>query len=481
MKLYNTPKKALEEFVPINPDNVRVYTCGPTVYSYQHIGNYTAYIYWDTLVRTLTLNGYKVNRVLNLTDVGHLSSDADEGEDKMEKGAKALGKTVWDVAEFYGDNYLENFRKLGMIEPTKVAKATDYIEQDLELIRKLKKKGYTYQIDDGIYYDTSKFPIYADFAHLDVESLKAGARVEHNKQKRSITDFALWKFVRPGEKHDMQWGTPKDLLDDDSDSVVGYPGWHIECSAIIGAELGETIDIHTGGIDHIPVHHTNEVAQSVAANGKPLANYWLHNNFITIEGKKISKSLGNVYNFADLAERGFSHMDYRMWTLQGHYQTERVFSFDNLAAAKNRLLKWRNFAALRHQFNETLESSETEKRGFWALPKALLEVVSDNLNTPKALSMIDEGFLILENTNLDDIDLGSLKKFINFLDELLGLGIEKSTQDISDDMKKLILERSRAREGKDWAESDRLREEIESMGDIVLRDTPSRTIWEYKS
>ncbi|MBR2658931.1 class I tRNA ligase family protein, partial [Candidatus Saccharibacteria bacterium] len=247
MKLYNRQKKQLEDFKPQDKNNVKIYTCGPTVYSYAHIGNFASYIYWDLLVRTLTANGYKVNRVLNLTDVGHLSSDADDGEDKLEKGAKREGKTVWEIADKYIEAFFKDYRALNLTEPTKIARATDYIEQDIALVDTLTEKGYTYETTDGIYFDTKKFKKYPDFAKLDLDKMRAGARVEFSSEKHNVSDFAVWKFIKEGEDHAMRW----DYL-----GRPGYPGWHLECSTIIHTLLGEPIDIHTGGIDHIPVHHT---------------------------------------------------------------------------------------------------------------------------------------------------------------------------------------------------------------------------------
>jgi len=458
MRLYNTPARAVQEFTPIDPKRVKVYTCGPTVYSKQHIGNYTAYIYWDTLIRALKLAGYTPYRVMNVTDVGHLVSDSDEGEDKMEKGARVSGKTVWEVAQMYLDDYLDHFHRLGLIIPDVVARATEYIPEEIELVDTLTAKGYTYQITDGVYFDTSKFPTYADFANLDVKGLRAGARVEMSDDKKNVTDFAVWKFVRDGELHSMQWeylGQP------------GYPGWHLECSAIIHTTLGETIDIHTGGIDHIQVHHTDEIAQSEAAYNKKLANYWLHNDFITIDGQKISKSLGNVYTFEDLAERGFSHMDYRMWVLQGHYRSQRNFTFDNLEGAKTRLLNWRNAAVLRHQLNSK------QFVAFDAIEKDITDAIVDDLNTALALSIVD-GFLS------DPIKSRPEPQFIEFLDSVLGLNLINTTPDISDEQKALIQERQTARDAKDWGKSDELRDQLSAQGLQILDDTPYGPIWQYK-
>ncbi len=445
MRLYNQLSKTVEEFIPQNPDNVKIYTCGPTVYSYAHIGNFSSYIYWDLLIRTLTLNHYTPNRILNLTDVGHLSSDADEGEDKLEKGARREGKTVWEIADKYIAAFVDDFRALNLTEPAKFARATDYIDADLKLVQTLIDKGYTYETSDGIYYDTSKFPTYADFARLDLEKLKAGARVEFNNEKRNVSDFAIWKYVHDGEDHAMQW---------EFNGRMGYPGWHLECSTIIHEELGETIDIHTGGIDHIPVHHTNEIAQSEAAFSKKLSKYWTHCNFITIDGQKVSKSLGNTYTLADLEERGFAPLDFKLWVLQGHYRGDRNFNFEDLAAAKNRRLNWRNRIASFYQITPKTNFSQKEA----------LELVSNNLNSSELLAYIDEHELGLHDWK--------------FVDQLLGLKLIESTPEISEELKSKITAREEARKTKDYESSDRLRNELEQEGITVL-DTASGPIWQY--
>ena len=303
MKLYNTLSHKVEAFNPFDPDQVKIYTCGPTVYSQPHIGNFAAYVYWDLLVRTLLANNYGVRRVLNLTDVGHLTSDGDDGEDKLEKGARQLGETVWVVAERYIGEFRRDYERLDLVQPDVWARATDYIAEDEAIVDRLSDKGYTYETSDGVYFDTSKFAKYADFARLDLSSIKAGARVELSQEKKHPSDFAVWKFIQPNEQHAMRW----DYL-----GRSGYPGWHLECSTIIHNELGETIDIHTGGIDHIPVHHTNEIAQSEAAFDKKLSKYWLHCNFLTIDKQKISKSLGNIWTLEDLAQKGYSPLDFKM-------------------------------------------------------------------------------------------------------------------------------------------------------------------------
>ena len=450
MKLYNTLTRRVEDFTPQDPKRVKMYTCGPTVYSFAHVGNFTSYVYWDLLVRTLQLNGWTVDPVLNITDVGHLTSDADDGEDKMEKGARREGKTVWEIAEMYMNDYLENFRALNLIEPTNICRATDFIEEDKKLVDALDKKGMLYDTTDGLYYDTSKFPTYAEFAHLDLDHLKAGARVDFNSEKKNVSDFAVWKWIRDGEDHAMQW---------EYRGRMGYPGWHLECATIIHEKLGETIDIHTGGIDHIPVHHTNEIAELEGAFGKKMSNFWLHNNFITIDGEKISKSLGNVYDFRDLAEKGFSHLDYKMWVLQGHFQSERNFSFTDLAAAKQRLLNYRNFAALRWQKDATDLSS---------VKSAIIEQLNNNLNSAGAFAELDK--VLTKNVPDDD--------FIKFLDQAFGLNIEETTPDISEELKQKIAERYEAKKARDFAKADALRDEIAKEG-IVLLDGADGSIWQY--
>ena len=482
LKFHNQLTKTVSDFTPQIPGKVSLYTCGPTVYDYLTVGNWAAYIYWDTLVRTLRAHNLDVTRVMNITDVGHLVSDADDGEDKLEKGARREGKTAWDVAAFYTDDFLEGMNRLNLLPADHLTKATEFIDEQLAIVRTLKEKGFTYQIDDGIYYDTAKFPTYGDFAELDLDAQKAGARVEFNPEKRNPSDFALWKFTPAGEKRDMEWETPSDLLDMDAENVMGFPGWHLECSAMAMSLLGDTLDIHTGGIDHIPVHHTNEIAQSEAATGKLFSRFWLHNNHLKVNGTKISKSLGNGLKLDDLEEKGYSLMAYRLFILQSHYAHEGNFTFDNLGAATNRLNNWRNAAALRHQTHDTLhdddEKSTDEKSvSLYATSQALVEALGDDLNTPEAFKIIDEAFSRL--TNIDTIHQHALKELLTTIDDVLGLQLVESTPDISDDAKRLIIERERARDDKNWTQSDSLRSQIEKHG-ITIRDTAHGTIWEYK-
>ncbi|MBR3172412.1 cysteine--tRNA ligase [Candidatus Saccharibacteria bacterium] len=448
LKLYNTATRKLEEFKPIS-DVVKIYTCGPTVYGYQHIGNYASYIYWDLLVRALRMDGLKVRRVLNFTDVGHLTSDEDDGEDKMEKGAAREGKTVWEVAKFYEEDFMRNFRALKLSEPEVLARATDYVDDDIRAVDLMTEHGFTYETTDGVYYDTSKFADYAKFAKLDLAGLQAGARVGFSDEKRNASDFAVWKFIQPDEKHAMRW----DYLD-----RPGYPGWHLECSTIIHKELGEPIDIHTGGIDHIPVHHSNEIAETYAAYGCELSRIWLHCNFITIDGEKVSKSLGNIYTLDDLGERGFLPMDFKMWVLSGHYQGTRNFTFESLEAARARRLHWRNRIAALYQNISGLG----EKCDF----DAVLSAVNNNLGSPEAFALIDRS----------ELTMNDWKK----VDELFGLLLIEDTPDIDDEARKLIAQRTKARETKDWVESDRLRDLLAEKN-IGVKDTAEGVVWEYLS
>lgn len=445
MRLYNTLGRRIEEFRPSGRE-VRIYTCGPTVYSKAHIGNLTAYIYWDLLIRTLKANDYKVKRVLNLTDVGHLVSDGDEGEDKLEKGAAREGKSVYEIAEQYIDLFQQDYRALELVEPEIWAKATDYIEDDIKAVDEMTANGFTYETRDGVYYDTSKFAEYPDFARLDLAGLKAGARVGFSNEKRNVSDFAVWKFIQPGEKHAMRW----DYL-----GKPGYPGWHLECATIIHKELGEPIEIHCGGIDHIPIHHTNEIAEMYAMTGKPLAKYWLHCDFITIDGEKISKSLGNTYNLDDLTARGFSSMDYKMWVLSGHYQGARNFTFESLAGAAARRLNWRNRIAECYQREVVSDDNVWER---------VLEAVNDNLNSAEAFAVIDRAVIGMEDWKR--------------IDALFGLRLIEDTPAIDDEIRDLIVARQTARAAKDYSESDRLRDLLAEKG-ISVRDTTSGPVWQY--
>ncbi len=479
MQLYNTLSRKLEQLKPLNPPEVTIYTCGPTVYNYPHIGNWTVYIYWDLLIRTLLLNDYQPKRVINFTDVGHLVSDSDEGEDKLEKAAKRERKTAWEIADFYINDFKVGYQKLNLIQPYAFARATDFIDQQLDIIRQLHQLGLTYQIDDGIYLDTSKIENYGKLTNLQIDDLKAGARVEFNQQKRNLTDFAVWKFS-PQANRDMEWETPIDIMNQPA-KIMGFPGWHLECSAIILSLLGEQIDIHGGGIDHIPIHHTNEIAQMEPLTNKPVANIWLHANFMKINNSKLSKSLNNSYTLQDIEAKGFSPIDLKMLVLQSHYQSESNFTFDLLQDAKNRLHDWQNIACLRHQIHPSLNQQPTNAFKPLATKQYLLELANNNLDSPQILAEIDKTLSKIQRLIYDQasVDQKSFAELLVFIDDLLGLELIKTTADISDEAKQLIQQRKSARQNKDYAKSDQLREELDQLN-IAIDDSTNNSFWHYK-
>lgn len=464
MKLYNTLSREVEDIKPLNDPTVTVYTCGPTVYDYPHIGNWFTFVRYDTLIRTLKLSGYQPKWVMNITDVGHLVSDADEGEDKLEKGARREGKTAWDVATFYGDYFVDALKRLNFTTPDYLPKATEHIQEQIDLVKKLEEKGYTYQIDDGVYYDTAKFPHYADFAQLDLDEQQAGKRVEHNSQKRNPSDFALWKFSPRDAQRDMEWDSPWGK---------GFPGWHLECSAMSMKYLGETMDIHAGGIDHLPVHHTNEIAQSEAVTGKPFAHVWMHTNHISVEGEKISKSLGNGITLADIEEKGISLMALRLHILESNYRSQSKFSWESLQAAQSRLKNWRAFADLRFQ-PITQGDYEVQELDYSEYQNAIVHALQDDLNTPTAMRIIDTIANERHNSIVAD-EQEEFNAFITLVDNSLGLGLLDS-KDIDPGQKQLIAEREEARAAKDWQKSDDIRVELVKQG-IGLRDTEHGAIW----
>jgi len=462
MKLYNTLSRQVDEIKPLNDSTVTVYTCGPTVYDYPHIGNWFTFVRYDTLVRTLKLAGYKPTWVMNITDVGHLTSDADEGEDKLEKGARREGKTAWDVAKFYSDNFVQGLKRLNFTPPDYLPKATEHIEEQIELVKQLEAKGFTYVIDDGVYYDTSKFSNYASFAQLDLDEQQAGKRVEYNQQKRNPTDFALWKFSPRDAQRDMEWDSPWGK---------GFPGWHLECSAMGMKYLGETIDIHAGGIDHQPVHHTNEIAQSEAVTGKPLAQYWMHANHISVDGEKISKSLGNGITLEQIVERKLSLSALRLHILESHYRSQSKFSWDSLEAAQRRLRSYQTMADLRFQARE----SDKEIIDYDAMRRSLISDLTDDLNTPLVLAQLSGLAAQIENRLVTTDETEQFTTFLEAVDDALGLNLLGS-RDIEPEQKQLIAERERARAAKDWQKSDDFRVELVKQG-LGLRDTQYGTVW----
>jgi cysteinyl-tRNA synthetase len=465
MKLYNTLSRKLEDVQPLEDRKIKLYTCGLTVYSQPHIGNWVAYIYWDILVRTLKASGYDVNRVQNITDVGHLTSDEDAGEDKMLKGALKEGLTAWQVAEKYiaiADD--EAYNQLGLTRPDHMPRATDYIPQQIAFVQELETKGFTYVIDDGVYFDTAKLPNYGELARLDIDGLQFGARVA-DTGKKNPTDFAVWKFSNPTEKRDMEWESPWG---------IGFPGWHLECSVMAREILGDQIDIHAGGIDHIPVHHTNEIAQTEAVTGKQFSKYWVHANHIKVDGTKISKSLGNGFTLQDIKDKGFDLQAFKLMVLSKHYRTEGNFTWEILEAAQNRLNNLEALADLAGQDEPQAPYLKPGTDYFADKQARILSALQDDLNTPQALAVIAE--VTTEVTNkLHSLDAAELDKFIIFIDKIFGLGLS-DRKDISEEQKKILSQREMARFNKEWEDSDKLRDRLAEQG-IGINDTPNGQVW----
>ncbi len=452
LKLYNTLKRKKEEFKPIKEGEVGLYGCGPTVYWYAHIGAMRRYLMEDILVRVLASNGYKVKHIMNITDVGHLVGDSDVGEDKMEKAAKKEGRKAADIAEFYFKVFKEDLKKLGILYPDIWCKATEHIKEQIELIQTLEKKGYTYKTSDGVYFDTSKFKNYGKLAKLNKEELKAGARVEMREKKHN-TDFALWKFSEEPGKRQQEWDSPWGL---------GFPGWHIECSAMSIKYLGEHFDIHTGAEDLIPVHHTNEIAQSECATGKKFVNYWVHSAFLNFKGEKVSKSTGGLYTISELENLGYKPLVYRYYVLLTNYRKPLDFDFANLDAAKT------TFDRITHKILELKKEHHKGKDSTEKYQKEFEKAINDDLNTSKAIQVLIK--------TIDDFDFDTKKKLalLEKMDEVLGLGVANMKEEhvsVPKDVQTLIDARERLRKEKKWAESDVIRERIKEKG-FIIKDTP---------
>jgi cysteinyl-tRNA synthetase len=451
LKLYNTLSRTIEEFKPIKKSGVGIYACGPTVYNFQHLGNMRTYIFEDTLKRVLKYNGYKVNHIINITDVGHLTSDGDVGEDKMEKGSAREGKTAWQIAKFYTAAFQKDLKDLNILPPNKFPKATDNIKEQIALIKQLEQKGFTYKTSDGVYFDTSKLKDYGKLAQLSKQELKPGARVEMG-EKKNTTDFALWKFSPEGQTRQMEWPSPWGK---------GFPGWHIECSAMSAKYLGQPFDIHCGGIDHVPVHHTNEIAQSEAANDKPLANYWLHGEFMLMGEDKMAKSADNFVTLETLKSKNISPLAFRYLLLQTHYRKQLSFSWEALAAAQN---------GLNHLYN-IVGSWDKAGPSCSGCEEKFLVAVNNDLDMPAAMA-------IMWDLIKDPIYPGSAKKrTILKFDKILGLGLDKLKKEkvsLPVEIKTLVAERDGARFSKNWSKSDDLRKQIEAAG-YTVTDTPEGT------
>ena len=454
LHLYNTLTRSKEEFAPIRPGEVGLYTCGPTVYHYAHIGNLRTYIFEDVLKRVLRLNGFRVTHVMNITDVGHLTGDRDLGEDKMEKGARREGKSAWDIAEFYTAAFRRDIAQLNILEPDVWCKATETIPEQIELIRTLEAKGFTYRTGDGIYFDTARFPDYARLSTQNLDALQEGARVEKNPEKRNATDFALWKFSPPGARRQMEWDSPWG---------VGFPGWHIECSAMSMKFLGEQLDIHCGGVDHIDLHHTNEIAQSEAATGKKFFNFWMHGAFLNIQGgKKMAKSEENFLTLENaLLKRGINPLAYRYASFQTHYRKPMEYSEESVQAARN---------GLEHLYNQVRETAaaaggEPAAQADPAFLERFLEAVNDDLNMPRAMAVVQEALK-------SDIPAAGRYATVLAFDRVLGLDLDRADlpEELPAEVQALVDARAQARQDKQWAESDRLRDEIQAHG-YTVKDT----------
>jgi len=453
--------RKLEEFIPLRPGHVGFYSCGPTVYHYTHIGNLRSFVLADLLKRMFIENGYDVYNVMNITDVGHLTSDDDDsGEDKMEKGAARDNKSVWDVAKFYTDEFLRDSADLNLLEPSARPRATDYIAQQIELVQKLVDLGYTYEIPgDGIYYDTSMFAAYGALTGGALSGNRAGARVEFNDAKRNPTDFALWKFSPTDKKRQMEWDSPWG---------VGFPGWHIECSAMSMALLGSHFDIHTGGVDLSRVHHANEIAQSEPITGAPWVKYWVHSEFLVDKsGEKMSKSSGEFLTLSVLKNHGYDPMAYRYMLLMGHYQSQLAFSWEALAAAAN---GYKNLVRRVAEILSDKTPGALDTAAFNTWHDRILATVSDNLKTAEALVLVQD---LLKNR---DINSATKRELFAFIDRLLGLRLIDSAQrqlnlenaDVPAEIVALASERTAAKAARDWARADALRAQIDAAGWSVV-------------
>ena len=450
VRLYNTLTREVGLFEPLRPGEIGLYSCGPTVYDYQHIGNMRTYIFVDLLRRVLTDAGYTLKSVVNITDVGHLTSDADSGEDKMEVGARRTGRSAWEIAEFFTKVFIDDLHSLGVQDPTVWCKATDHIFEMIELISAIEEDGYTYRIEgDGIYFDTSKVPDYGLLARLDLEGQEAGARIGLNEEKRNPQDFALWKLSQPAEQRQMEWDSPWGK---------GFPGWHIECSAMAAKYLGVPFDIHTGGIDHIPVHHTNEIAQTRAATGKILAEWWLHGEFLNVkqgaEDLKMSKSAGTFIRLQDVVERGFDPMAFRFMTYQAHYRKKLNFDEEGLTAAATGLKRLQQaFGAL--QAEDGAKADEAAMERFRA-------ALRDDLNAPQAVATVQG---VVRDERLSPV---VRRATLLEMDAVLPMGLTGVEPEVEAgppaEALALLEQRNAARAAKDFATADRLRGEIGALG-----------------
>ncbi len=452
LRLYDTLTRSLRDFKPLNPPQVGLYSCGQTVYDYTHIGNLRYYVFVDILRRILDLNGYEVQHVMNITDVGHLVSDADTGEDKMEKGSRRTGKTAWEIAGLFTEAFQQDIRLLNILEPHILCRATDHIQEQIDLIRCIEGNGYTYETSDGIYFDTAKMPDYGRMALLDIEGLQAGARVEMG-EKRNVTDFALWKFSPPDEQRQMEWDSPWG---------VGFPGWHLECSAMSVKYLGPFFDIHTGGEDHIMVHHPNEIAQTQACYGTDQANYWMHCYFLQVtdeqtgEAGRMGKSVSNFMRLQTLIDQGYDPLAWRFFCLGAHYRSKLNFTWESMSGAGRALDRLRTAV---YEWGNPGTADEAYLERF-------LGQVNDDLNTPRALALTWE---LVKSDLPNAVKKGTVLAF----DQVLGLDLaawQPAEEAAPEEVMVLVDEREQARQEKRWAEADALRDQVRELG-YEIEDT----------
>ncbi len=446
LRLFDTWERRVRDFEPLEPGRVRMYCCGPTVYNFAHIGNLRTYLFEDLLRRVLEMNGYVVEHVVNITDVGHLTSDADTGEDKMEVGARRTGMTAWEMADYYTRAFQEDLAKLNVLEPGRWCRATDHIQEQIDFVADLEQKGFTYRTSDGIYFDSRKLNDYGYLARLDIDGLQEGARVDAG-ERRFVTDFALWKFSKAGEQRQMEWDSPWG---------IGFPGWHIECSAMAAKYLGDYFDIHCGGEDHIPIHHTNEIAQTQASRGTRLANFWMHGYFLQVDNAKMAKSAGEFLRVQSLEEREIDPLAYRYLCLTAHYRTQMSFSWDSLAAAETAL---RRLYESQWEWGEPGEVDDGYKQRFQAC-------LNDDLNAPRAIAVAWE--LIRS-----DLPPATKKATLLAFDAVLGLDIAAWTPPetvVPEEIEQMAKDRVKARSEKNWQRADELRDAIADAG-FVLEDT----------
>ena len=467
MRLKDTLSRDLITLQADTEQVIKIYSCGPTVYDYPHLGNWYAFLRWDLLVRSLQSQGFQTIWVMNITDVGHLVSDADEGEDKVERKAAKERKTASEIADFYGNYFLKALERLNFLTPDHLPKASEYIKEQITLVRKLEERGLTYLIDDGLYYDTAQWADYGKLAQTDRQGLQPGIRVDFNPQKRNATDFVLWKLTPSGKKKDQEWDSPWGR---------GSPGWHLECSAMSQSLLGLPLDIHTGGIDHIPIHHTNEIAQSEAAWNRRFAKIWLHSNFITIDGQKMSKSLNNFYTLEDLEARGYNFETLRLVVFSVRYSKLADFTWKSMEDAEKRRQRLRALAARIHQLQNHEQDLNQQRQLLKEALSLARSSLADDLNSPQALEQLDSVASKLTGLQLSHELKEDLLDFSQGVDQLLGLKLSEIT-DLNQEQKKLLKQREEARVIGDFEKSDHFRS-ILSEQKIIVLDTDFGQIWQ---